>query len=119
MAVDSPQQRELAHHEALYSGFAQHHFAKPAVRALRRHLVRRILTVSGAGKASRLLSLGCGIGDTELLLGPHVGFVTGFDLSPAAIRQAREDAARLVVANVEFCEGAMGRVKFAESSFDA
>jgi ubiquinone/menaquinone biosynthesis C-methylase UbiE len=119
MAVDSPQQRELAHHETLYSGFAQRHFAKPAVRALRRHLVRRILTVSGAGKASRLLSLGCGIGDTELLLAPHVGFVAGFDLTPAAIRQACEDAARLAITNVEFCEGAMERVKFAESSFDA
>jgi SAM-dependent methyltransferase len=119
MAGDSWQQRELTHHEALYSGFAQHHFAKPAVRALRRHLVRRILTVSGAGKASRVLSLGCGIGDTELLLAPHLGFVAGFDLSPAAIHQAREDAARLGVANVEFCEGDIERVKFAESGFDA
>ena len=86
--------RELAYHEKLYSGFAQQHFAKAAVRELRAHMVRRIL-VTGAGKTSRVLSLGCGIGDTELLLAPHVAEVFGIDLSPAAIRQARADAARL------------------------
>ena len=67
---------------------------RPAVRALRRHMVRRILALTGAGPRSRVLSLGCGIGDTELLLAPHVGEVSGIDLSPAAIRQARADAAR-------------------------
>jgi SAM-dependent methyltransferase len=109
---------ELAHHEALYSGFAQRHFAKDAVRELRRHLVRRILEASGAGKNSRVLSLGCGIGDTELLLAQHVGFLAGFDLSPAAIRQARADAARLAIGNVEFREGDVERVEFNAASFD-
>src|SRR6185437_2127730 len=88
-------QRELEYHEKLYSGFAQTHFAKPAVRALRAHMVERILSVTGAGRNSRVLSLGCGIGDTELLLAPRVGSVTGVDLSPAAIEQARADARRL------------------------
>ena len=37
-------ERELAYHEKLYSGFAQTHFARPAVRALRAHMVERILT---------------------------------------------------------------------------
>jgi ubiquinone/menaquinone biosynthesis C-methylase UbiE len=110
---------EFAHHEALYSGFAQSHFAKPAVRELRRHLVRRVLEVTSAAKNSRVLSLGCGIGDTELLLAQKVGFLSGFDLSPAAIRQARADAARLKIANVEFCEGEAHRIEFAQSSFDA
>ena len=97
--------RELAYHERLYSGFAQSHFARPAVRALRAHIVRRILRMTGAGPASRVLSLGCGIGDTELLLAPHVREVVGVDLSPAAIRQARADAARLRIANARFEEG--------------
>ncbi len=99
-------ERELAYHEKLYSGFAQAHFARPAVRALRRHMAGRILRLTGAGPRSRLLSLGCGIGDTELLLAPHVAEVVGVDLSPAAVRQAREDAARLGIANVRFLEGA-------------
>jgi SAM-dependent methyltransferase len=99
-------ERELAYHEKLYSGFAQAHFARPAVRALRRHMAERILRLTGAGPRSRLLSLGCGIGDTELLLAPRVAEVVGVDLSPAAVRQAREDAARLGIANARFLEGA-------------
>ena len=108
------QQRELAYHEKLYSGFAQSHFARPAVRALRRHMVRRILDLTGAGPHSRVLSLGCGIGDTELLLAPHVGEVVGVDLSPAAIRQARADAEKLGLPNARFEQGTG-----AEGRFDA
>jgi SAM-dependent methyltransferase len=97
--------RELAYHEKLYSGFAQAHFARPAVRALRAHMAWRILEATGAGPNSRVLSLGCGIGDTELLLAPHVREIVGVDLSPAAIRQARADAKRLDIGNAQFEEG--------------
>ena len=98
-------ERELEYHEKLYSGFAQAHFARPAVRALRRHMVERILRLTGAGRQSRVLSLGCGIGDTELLLAPKVGEVVGIDLSPAAVRQARADAERLGIRNARFEQG--------------
>lgn len=107
-------ERELAYHEKLYSGFAQSHFARPAVRALREHMVRRILRLTGIGRESRVLSLGCGIGDTELLLAPHVAEVVGVDLSPAAIRQARADAGKLGITNARFEEGST-----AEGTFDA
>ncbi len=103
--MSDARQRELEYHEKLYSGFAQSHFARPAVRALRAHMVRRILAVTGAGHASRVLSLGCGIGDTELLLAPHVAQVTGIDLSGAAVRQARADAAALGISNARFEQG--------------
>ncbi len=103
--MNSVLQRELEYHEKLYSGFAQSHFARPAVRALRRHMVGRILALTGAGPHSRVLSLGCGIGDTELLLAPHVAEVVGVDLSPSAVRQAREDAARLGISNAHFEQG--------------
>jgi SAM-dependent methyltransferase len=104
--------RELEYHEKLYSGFAQRHFARPAVRALRAHMVRRILQLTGAGPHSRVLSLGCGIGDTELLLAPHVGEVVGLDLSPAAIRQARDDARRLGIGNALFEQGTRADGRF-------
>ncbi len=107
---------ELEYHEKLYSGFAQRHFARPAVRALRAHMVRRILKLTGAGLDSRVLSLGCGIGDTELLLAPAVGELVGLDLSPAAIRQAREDAARAGVRNARFVEGTLESLR--EEPFD-
>ena len=102
--------RELEYHERLYSGFAQSHFARPAVRALRAHMARRILRLSGAGPRSRVLSLGCGIGDTELLLAPAVGELVGVDLSPAAIRQARVDAEAAGIRNAQFVEGTLESV---------
>ena len=108
--------RELEYHEKLYSGFAQSHFARPAVRALREHLARRILAATGASSRSRVLSLGCGIGDTELLLAPRVAEIVGVDLSPAAVRQARTDAARLGITNARFIEGA---AEAADGYFDA
>lgn len=94
--------RELEYHEKLYSGFAQSHFARPAVRALRARIVERILAVTGGTRQSSVLSLGCGIGDTELLLAPHVGRLLGLDLSPAAVRQASADAAAKGITNAEF-----------------
>src|ERR1035438_3108192 len=57
--------RELAYYEKLYSGFAQAHFARPAVRALRRHMVGRIRSLTGVDSRSRVLRLGCGIGGTR------------------------------------------------------
>ena len=108
--------RELEYHERLYSGFAQSHFARPAVRALRAHLASRILRVTGADPQSHVLSLGCGIGDTELLLAPHVAEIAGIDLSPAAVRQARADAERLGIQNVRFIEGTAAGV---QGRFDA
>lgn len=109
-------QREIEYHEKLYSGFAQSHFAKPAVRALREHLVRRIRKLTGADKNSRVLSLGCGIGDTEVLLAPHVGEVNGLDLSPSAIRQAKLDSKHLE--NVRFIEGTLDSAQIESGSFD-
>jgi hypothetical protein len=47
---------ELEYHEKLYSGFAQKHFAKPAVRALREHMVARICRLTSAGASSRVLA---------------------------------------------------------------
>lgn len=99
--------RETEYHEKLYSGFAQRHFARPAVRALRAHLVGRILAATGAGPRWRVLSLGCGLGDTEILMAPHVGELLGVDLSPAGVRQACQDAARAGVSNARFQTGSL------------
>ncbi|HZT31458.1 MAG TPA: class I SAM-dependent methyltransferase [Bryobacteraceae bacterium] len=109
--------RELAYHEQLYSGFAQGHFARPAVRTLRAHMVAHILRVTGVGPEARVLSLGCGIGDTELLMAPRVGEIVGVDLAPSAVRQAREDAARAGIRNARFFEGALEALEM-RSSFD-
>jgi SAM-dependent methyltransferase len=104
-------ERELEYHENLYSGFAQRHFARPAVRALRAHMAERILRLLPDARSARVLSLGCGIGDTEILLAPHVRELCGVDLSPSAIRQANEDAARARLKNAHFFEGSLGSFK--------
>ena len=111
-SVNPVLRRELEYHEKLYSGFAQQHFARPAVRALRRNMVTRILRMTGAGPRSRVLSLGCGIGDTELLLAPYVANLVGVDLSPAAIRQACADRNRLGITNARFEEGTTAAGEF-------
>jgi SAM-dependent methyltransferase len=98
---------ELEYHERIYSGFAQQHFAKGAIRAFRTHLMERILRLTGAGSTSRVLSLGCGIGDTEILMAPRVGQIVGLDFSPAGIRQARADAEKRGARNAEFIEGTL------------
>jgi cyclopropane fatty-acyl-phospholipid synthase-like methyltransferase len=79
-------------------------------------MVQRVLAKTGAGQTSRVLSLGCGIGDTELLLAPHVRELVGVDLSPSAVRQARQDAVRAGITNARFEEGAL---ESAAGKFDA
>ncbi len=110
--------RELAHHEELYSGTAQELFAKPAVRALRQHIARRVVKVTKAGKHSALLSLGSGLGDTEMVLSPRVGRITGVDLSPKAIQQARKDARRAGLDNLEFVNGSLDDPSLDGRKFD-
>lgn len=105
--LDPVLERELAYHETLYSGFAQQHFAKAAVRLLRAHIAHRVIQATGAGPGSRVLSIGCGIGDTELLIAPYVKELTGIDLSPAAVRQARQDAEAARIRNVRFEQGTL------------
>jgi len=103
--MSSALDRELAYYEDLYSGFAQQHFAKPAVVAFRRYLARRILTITAAASDWRVLSLGCGLGDTEMLLAPHVREIVGVDLSPKAVAQARANSRAAGLSNLQFAAG--------------
>lgn len=111
-------QNELKYHEKLYSGGAQLHFAKPAVRALRARLAARAIQATGAGRGSRVLSLGCGIADTELLLAQYVGEVVGIELSPKAAEQALQDAARANILNFSVLLGDFHSVTLSPNSFD-
>lgn len=110
--------RERAYHEQLYSGKAQQRFAQPAVRDFRAHLCRHILRATGLGSSARVLSLGCGIGDTEIAMAPSVASITGVDLSPSGIREARAAAQAAGVSNVVFLEGTLDTVDLPPHSFD-
>lgn len=115
MTLDDPEaailESERQYHEKLYSGFAQTHFSRPAVRRFRAHHAARIASKTGLGATTRVLSLGCGIADTELLLAPLAREIVGVDVSAAAIRQARSDARRLGVDNASFYEGTLDELQ--------
>jgi ubiquinone/menaquinone biosynthesis C-methylase UbiE len=113
------EERELAYYENLYGGEGAGHFSKPAVVAFREYLVARIVRSAGLLPSARVLSIGCGIGDMELLLSERVAHVTGIDLSPSAIREAGRAAAVKGVHNVRFLEGSWPRLPVSTELFDA
>ncbi len=69
----------------------------------------------------RLLDLGSGSGTDSLVaalqIGPE-GTVTGIDMTPEMLEQARAGAARLGLEHVSFVEGEVERLPFADASFD-
>jgi SAM-dependent methyltransferase len=111
-------EKEREYYEDLYSGFAQQHFAKPAVVAFRNHLVKRMIRLTGANQGSRVLSLGSGTGDTELLMAPHVGSVTGIDISPRGVEHATQTAGGLGIRNAAFMLADMDSETLERESFD-
>jgi SAM-dependent methyltransferase len=113
------EERELAYYENLYGGEGANHFSKPAVVAFREYLVERLARAANLGPSARVLSIGCGVGDTELLLAQRVAHVTGVDLSPTAIRQACRAAEAKRVRNVRFMEGGWTALRLGEEPFDA
>jgi|SRR5579872_285685 len=114
----TPRERELEYYDGLYSGFAQTHFAKPAVVAFRKHLVRRIVRLTAANRESRVLSIGSGTGDTELLLATHIGSLTGIDISPRGVDHAARSAGELGIRNATFLVGDLDDARLADESFD-
>jgi 2-polyprenyl-3-methyl-5-hydroxy-6-metoxy-1,4-benzoquinol methylase len=111
-------ERELEYYESLYGGFGAGHFAKPAVVAFREYLVARILRSTGAGPESNVLSVGCGVGDTEVMLARQVGHVTGVDLSPTAIREANRAATTAGLTNVRFLRESWQNVALESETYD-
>jgi cyclopropane fatty-acyl-phospholipid synthase-like methyltransferase len=116
--LSSVLERERAYHERLYSGKAQQRFAQPAVREFRAHLCQHILRATGLGAGARVLSIGCGIGDTEIAMAPRVKSITGVDLSPSGIREARAAAQAAGLKNATFLEGTLDTADLALASFD-
>ena len=93
---------EREYHDAHYEVEARL-FETPLFRRVHARAARQFLRATGAGRAHRALSLGCGDGSIERLLAPHVGSVVGVDISPVAIAQARIKSAAF--ANLSFQSG--------------
>ena len=69
----------------------------------------------------RVLDVGCGAGTDTLVAAQMVtpnGHVTGIDMTPEMLAKARGAAAEMTTANVEFVEGDVEQLPFADQSFD-
>jgi arsenite methyltransferase len=69
----------------------------------------------------RVLDLGSGAGTDALVAAQMVGVegrVTGIDMTPEMLAKARAAAAELGAENVEFVEGEVEQLPFADASFD-
>jgi len=69
----------------------------------------------------RVLDIGCGAGTDTLvaaqMVGPD-GHVTGIDMTPEMLAKAQAAAQELGASNVDFVEGEVERLPFANGSFD-
>ncbi|MEO6091599.1 MAG: methyltransferase domain-containing protein [Novosphingobium sp.] len=72
----------------------------------------------GATANDQVLDVACGPGSLALQLAPHVAQVTGLDLTPAMLDQAREAQQRAMAVGVRWIEGDAAAMPFADGSFD-
>ncbi|MFT4027146.1 MAG: methyltransferase domain-containing protein [Novosphingobium sp.] len=71
----------------------------------------------GAGPDDSVLDVACGPGRLSLDLAPHVRSVTGLDLTPGMLDQARAALAASGLGNVDFVHGDALAMPFADGSF--
>lgn len=71
----------------------------------------------GAGPDDEVLDVACGPGRLSLDLAPHVRSVTGLDLTPGMLEQARAALAESGHANVTLVQGDAAAMPFADGSF--
>jgi len=82
--------------------YAEHRYHPTGWRLRLEREVKLLRTASGGRTLGRVLSVGCGDGEFELMLAPQTDCVLGIDLSPEAIAVARDGQARRGVPNAEF-----------------
>lgn len=75
------------------------------------------LEIVRPGPQDLVLDVGCGPGQRALGLAPLVAHVTGFDLTPEMLDQARAAQAEARVANVDWRQGDAAALPFADAAF--
>lgn len=68
--------------------------------------------------ADRVLDVATGTGNTAFALAPHVARVSGLDLTPEMLAEARLAAAEMPVANVDWVIGDAQALPFSDAAFD-
>jgi SAM-dependent methyltransferase len=88
---------------AFFAGYYAERRYNPTGWRLRLQRDARVLCAAApGGRLGRVLSVGCGDGEFELMLASRADSVLGVDISPEAIEIARSGQARAGVRNVEF-----------------
>jgi SAM-dependent methyltransferase len=108
------------HHEKIVLQFTKQAvpFAEHPAHS-REDTLATLRTISGIGEGDRVLDSGCGPGLVSCYLGRYVQHVTGVDLTPAMIREAKERAASQGLTNTEFQVGDMEHLVYSDQEFDA
>jgi ubiquinone/menaquinone biosynthesis C-methylase UbiE len=78
----------------------------------------KLLEVWRPASDARVLDVGCGTGRLAVALAPHVGQVTGVDLTPAMLDQARALQARTGLRNLDWRQADVTALPFADAAFD-
>jgi SAM-dependent methyltransferase len=94
---------------------------EPVMETIGWPLALRMAAVAEVGAATRVLDVGCGIGDPTLqvavLTGPH-GRVLGIDVDAATLATARARAEALGLTNVEFVAADVRTMALEPNAFD-
>lgn len=78
----------------------------------------KLLEVWRPAPDARALDVGCGTGRLAVALAPHVGQVTGADLTPAMLDQARALQAQTGLRNIDWRQADVTALPFADGAFD-
>ncbi len=81
-------------------------------------LLDELVVLAEPKAADVVLDVATGTGNTALALAPHVAHVTGLDLTPEMLDQARRITAERGVTNADWVLGDAERLPFPDSSFD-
>jgi 2-polyprenyl-3-methyl-5-hydroxy-6-metoxy-1,4-benzoquinol methylase len=90
---------EIAFFEKMYHAEAYHPVGWRLRLARELNSLRR---AAGDVRLERVLSLGCGDGQFELMLAPYADHITALDISPQAIEIAKRNATKAGVTNVDY-----------------
>jgi len=83
-------------------------------------IVRNALELLGDKRKGRLLDIGCGFGEIDILLAQNTEFdIVGFDISENAIWEARDNIKRAGLDNrIKIEEGDIYKLNYPDESFD-